>query len=108
MAIVNPNIAQCLQELKAKSIEEARLHLAFSCGAIGSELHGVCSAYMAAREAGVRDAREEKTLLIASQARSDSNRANTIAVVAMICSAIATIISVIIAAIMSGFLGHVH
>jgi hypothetical protein len=73
----------------------------------------------AAREAE-RDKREEEALLIARkalgaseasnkiarQARLDSSRANTIATVAIICSTVATIISVIVGAIISGFLGH--
>jgi hypothetical protein len=54
--------------------------------------------WLAIRDAGKRDAREEATLSIARQASQSAFWANIIAITAIICSAAATISAVFIAA----------
>ena len=78
-----------IKRLESMPLDQARLEIALEkCGNIGSPNHALASSWLAAKQASVRDVREEKTLSIA-------RRANTIAIIAMILS-VAMAISMII------------
>lgn len=102
-----------LSRLQAMSLAEARLAVARKefGDPPDSSNYLFASGVLAAREAAERDAREETTLSIAKSAleiasseRDNARRANSIATIAMICAAIATISAAIIGAIVSAFI----
>lgn len=72
-------------QLEAMSIDQARRAIASGTfGGIGSERYDFCFSWLAAKEASIRENREEETLRIA-------RRANKLAFAAMILSVITAI-----------------
>ena len=79
-----------IKQLESMPLDQARLEIVLEkCGNIGSPSHVFASSWLSAKQASVRDAREEKTLSIA-------RRANTNAIIAMILSAIIALAMIII------------
>lgn len=71
---------QQIKELEALPLDEARRKIAAGyCGAISSPGHVDCSAWLAAKEAALRDEREEEALSISRKASTISERALAIA-----------------------------
>lgn len=95
-----------LARLQAMSLAEARLALARKefGSPPDSPNYLFASGVLAAREAAERDAREETSLSISRSALANSERANKIATIAMICATIATISAAIIGAIIGAFI----
>lgn len=76
-----------------------RFNFAGKEGDVGRAADAWLAEQQAIREeaaAAIRDAREEETLSISRKALSTSNRANTISICAIICSAIAAITAALI------------
>lgn len=88
---------QLIETLEAMPLDQARKAIASGqFGAIDSPNHSVASAWLAAREATVRDAREDETLSVARKALSNSRWANIISIVAVVISTLTAVGIVII------------
>ncbi len=78
-------------------LDEARIAIATKqFGDIDSPNHHLCSAWLMAKEAGLRDLREEETLSISRRALAMSESARKWAIIAIVVSSITAIIMTII------------
>jgi hypothetical protein len=83
-----------IARLEAMSLEQARRE--FACGtfgAVGSPNHRVAFSWLAVKEAESRDSRESRLESMSRKALRNSNWANIIAIIAMILSAMAILVS---------------
>lgn len=84
---------------ESRTETQVRFEFAEQEGEIGRSARAYLAEKQSEREvaaASKRDAREERTLAIAEEALDNSRRANTIAIIAIICVAIATISAAVI------------
>jgi hypothetical protein len=83
---MNNHEKEMVARLAAMSLNQARHEIASGAfGAFGSPNYAFCSSLLAAKEAAQRDTREEEALRIA-------RRANKLAIIAIILSALAVLL----------------
>lgn len=88
---------EMIKRLESMPLDQARLEIATGkYGDIDSPNHVLCSSWLAAKQASIRDEREEETLSISRQALSISASARKWAIIAIIITTVATIITAII------------
>jgi hypothetical protein len=90
---MNSSEEEMLTRLKSMPLDKARIAIATKqFGDIGSPNHNFCSSWLAAKEADIRDAREEENLSISRRALSISESARKWAIAAIVVSATTAII----------------
>jgi len=82
---MNRHEEEMIDRLEAMPLDQARHAIAMGAfGAIGSLNHAFCSSWLAAKEASLKDEREQETLRIA-------RRANRLAIAAVVLSVVTAI-----------------
>jgi len=88
---------EMIKRLESMPLDQARLEIATGkYGDIGSPNHLVASSWLEAKQASIRDEREEETLSISRRALSISASARKWAIIAIIITTVTTIATIII------------
>lgn len=91
---MNNSNKSMITRFEAMSLEQARRELACGTfGAVGSQNHSIASSWLAVKEAESRDSRESRFESMSRKALRNSNWANIIAIIAMILSVMAIVVS---------------
>ena len=94
---------EIIKRLESMPLDQARIEISTEkYGSIGSANYNLYSSWLAAKQASVRDAREEETLSISRKALAISAAAKKWAVIAIIITIAATIINTIIQIVFTG------
>ena len=95
--MLNKSDKAVIARLEEMPLEQARRELASGAfGAAGSPNHDFASQWLAVKEADAREKRDNRIDSISRKALRNSTWANIIAIIAVICSAIAIIIPLLV------------